>query len=194
MNYLPVKIIVVISAMIVLCGLTPAQTNDFDVDAMLDSAQQFAQDNLDPDVLRALQNVDRQKVGDFLNHYQDYLQGDYVLDVAQLKEGGKRHSAAAGGARGNATLRGMAAIAAGLFRRSGGIEVGRATAKTGTGKTLAAATESNVPGGAANLDQKSFAASVAEKRCGIRAEIKNDFHGGRRAGGTGLAGRSGIRF
>ena len=72
--------------MIVLCGLAPAQTNDFDMDAMLDSVQQFAQENLDPDILHALQNLDRQKVGDFLNHYQDYLQGDYVLDVAQLKD------------------------------------------------------------------------------------------------------------
>lgn len=63
-----------------------AQTNDFDVDGMLDAAQQFAQENLDPDVLQALQSVDREKVEDFLNHYQDYLRGDYVLDVAQLKD------------------------------------------------------------------------------------------------------------
>src|ERR1035441_9460167 len=53
---------------------------------MLDSVQQFAQENLDPDVLNALQNVDRQKVGDFLKQHQDYLQGDAVLDVAQLKD------------------------------------------------------------------------------------------------------------
>lgn len=72
--------------MILLCGLARAQTNDLDVGAMLDAAQQFAQDNLDDDVLRALQDVDRQKVGDFLNHYQEYLKGDYVLDLAQLKD------------------------------------------------------------------------------------------------------------
>ena len=81
-----VKIIVVIATLIILCGLAPAQTNDLDVGAMIDSVQQFAQENLDEDVLRALQNVDRQQVEDFLNHYQDYLKGDYVLDMAQLKD------------------------------------------------------------------------------------------------------------
>src|SRR5665213_4062068 len=75
-------------AMIVLLAggcLAPAQTNDVDWNAVLDSAQQWAQANLDDDVLRALQNVDREKVVDFLNHFQDYLKGDYVLDLAQLK-------------------------------------------------------------------------------------------------------------
>lgn len=80
------KIAVVIVTLIILCGLAPAQTNDLDLGAMLDSVSQFAQENLDDDVLRALQNVDRQQVEDFLKHYQDYLQGDYVLDVAQLKD------------------------------------------------------------------------------------------------------------
>jgi membrane-bound lytic murein transglycosylase D len=82
-----VKITAIFSLLIVAGGLASAQTNDPDVGDMLDAAQQFAQDNLDPDVLQALQNVDRDKVEDFLNHYQDYLRGDYVLDVAQLKDG-----------------------------------------------------------------------------------------------------------
>jgi len=67
-------------------GLASAQTNDMDLNDVLDSVQQFAQENLDPDVLRALQSVDREKVQDFLDHYQEYLRGDYVLDVAQLKD------------------------------------------------------------------------------------------------------------
>jgi membrane-bound lytic murein transglycosylase D len=83
---LHVKITVAIVTLMILCGLAPAQTNDLDLGDMLDSVQQFAQENLDPDVLNALQNVDRQKVGDFLKQYQDYLQGDAVLDVAQLKD------------------------------------------------------------------------------------------------------------
>ncbi|MGA2246799.1 MAG: lytic transglycosylase domain-containing protein [Verrucomicrobiota bacterium] len=77
-------------AMIILflagCGVVSAQTNDFDLNGVLDAAQQFAQENLDPDVFRALQSVDREKVQDFLIHYQDYLHGDYVLDLAQLKD------------------------------------------------------------------------------------------------------------
>jgi membrane-bound lytic murein transglycosylase D len=66
--------------------LATAQTNDLDLDDVMDSVQQFAQENLDPDVLQALQSVDRTKVEDFLNHFQDYLKGDQVLDVAQLKD------------------------------------------------------------------------------------------------------------
>ncbi|HUC86088.1 MAG TPA: lytic transglycosylase domain-containing protein [Candidatus Acidoferrales bacterium] len=57
-----------------------------DVDSLLDAVQQFAQENLDPDALQALQSIDRDKVKDFLNHYQDYLRGDYVLDMAQLRD------------------------------------------------------------------------------------------------------------
>jgi membrane-bound lytic murein transglycosylase D len=83
---LAVKTATLLILLLLAGGVAPAQTNDLDLNGMLDAAQQFAQDNLDPDVLQALQNVDRDKVTDFLNHYQDYLQGDYVLDVAQLKD------------------------------------------------------------------------------------------------------------
>ncbi|MDD5141543.1 MAG: transglycosylase SLT domain-containing protein [Verrucomicrobiales bacterium] len=80
------KIPVALTILIASGWLVPAQTNDVDLGDMLDAAQQFAQDNLDPDVLQALQSVDRPKVEDFLNHFQDYLKGDQVLDVAQLKD------------------------------------------------------------------------------------------------------------
>jgi membrane-bound lytic murein transglycosylase D len=66
--------------------MVPAQTNDVDLGALLDTAQQWAQENLDEDVLKALQTVDRQKVEGYLENYQTYLQGDYVLDTAQLKD------------------------------------------------------------------------------------------------------------
>ena len=77
----------IVSLLFATTGFVRAQTNDdLDLGGMLDAVQQFAQENLDDDVLRALQNVDRQKVVEFLQHYQDYLQGDQVLDVAQLKD------------------------------------------------------------------------------------------------------------
>lgn len=83
------KIAAIIALLIVACGAAQAQTNTPDVNDVFNAVQQFAQDNLDDDVLKALQDVDRQKVQDFLNHYQDYLQGDYVLDMAQLKDASK---------------------------------------------------------------------------------------------------------
>src|ERR1019366_5855437 len=89
MSYFPaVKFHLVIALLIASGWLASSHTNDatLDVGGLLDAALQFAQDNLDPDVLQALQTVDRPKVEDFLKNYQDYLQGDYVLDVAQLKD------------------------------------------------------------------------------------------------------------
>jgi len=87
MHYYPaVKAFVILAILIASIRLAPAQTNEIDLGEVMDAAQQFAQENLDPDVLQALQSVDRTKVEDFLNHFQDYLQGDQVLDVAQLKD------------------------------------------------------------------------------------------------------------
>ena len=86
MNYpRSVKIPMTLAILIASSWLAPAQTNDLDVGDMLDAAQQFAQENLDPEVLQALQSVDRSKVEDFLNQFQDYLKSDQVLDGAQLK-------------------------------------------------------------------------------------------------------------
>jgi membrane-bound lytic murein transglycosylase D len=81
-----VKVFAILTILIVSIRLVPAQTNEIDLSEVMDAAQQFAHENLDPDVLQALQSVDRSKVEDFLNHFQDYLTGDRVLDMAQLKD------------------------------------------------------------------------------------------------------------
>ena len=80
-------------ALAVAGGLAHAQTNapafdlgEVDVDAVMNTATQFAQENLDDNVLKALQDVDRDKVADFLKKFQTYLEGDSVVDVAQLKD------------------------------------------------------------------------------------------------------------
>ncbi len=82
------KSVAVILLLLCLCFAASAQTNDapLDATALLDAAQQFAQEHLDDEVLQALQSVDRSQVDDFLKHYQTYLTGDYVLDLAQLKD------------------------------------------------------------------------------------------------------------
>jgi membrane-bound lytic murein transglycosylase D len=82
------KACVALCLLLAAACLVRAQTNEMnlDVGTMLDTAQQWAQDNLDEDVLAALQSSDRQKVASFLENYNERLQGDYVLDVAQLKD------------------------------------------------------------------------------------------------------------
>ena len=85
----PVKFSVAILVLIASGWLIPAQTNEqlsLDVEGVLDAAQQLAQENLDPDVLSALQEIDRKKIEGFLKSFEADLQGDSVLDVAQLKD------------------------------------------------------------------------------------------------------------
>jgi membrane-bound lytic murein transglycosylase D len=56
------------------------------LDDLMDSAEQWAKENLDDDALRALQNVDREKVKQFLSDIQKQLHGEYVIDLASLKD------------------------------------------------------------------------------------------------------------
>jgi membrane-bound lytic murein transglycosylase D len=86
------KVVVMIFILLAAGAPVFAQTNDTELDFgdLLDTAQQWAQQNLDTNVVAAIvQNVDRKQIEDFLSHYQDYLKGDYVLDVARLKDAAK---------------------------------------------------------------------------------------------------------
>jgi membrane-bound lytic murein transglycosylase D len=59
------------------------------LDEMVQSADQWAKENLDDDALRALQEVDRDKVKQFLNDLQKQLNAEYVVDLASLKDTAK---------------------------------------------------------------------------------------------------------
>ncbi len=82
------KVPLTLAVLLVAGCLAPAQTRDTELDlsGVMDAAQQWATNNLDDDVLRALSDVDQSKVQDFLNQFQACLQGDQVLDLGQLKE------------------------------------------------------------------------------------------------------------
>ena len=74
-------------ALLLLASATAgfAQTNTVTIDDLMQSAQQWASENLDPNVLAALQNADQEKVRQFFDSVQKNFQGDYVLDLAQLR-------------------------------------------------------------------------------------------------------------
>ena len=55
----------------------------------MQSAQDWAKENLDEDALRALQEADQKKVRQFLNDIQKQLQGEYVVDLAQFRDAAK---------------------------------------------------------------------------------------------------------
>jgi len=74
-------------ALLLLASTLPgfAQTNTVSLDDLMQSAQQWANENLDPDVLASLQNADQEKVRQFFDAVQKNFQGDYVIDLAQLR-------------------------------------------------------------------------------------------------------------
>lgn len=65
------------------------QEDTMDIDDLVEVAGQWAKDTLDDDALRALQAVDREKVKQFLDEIQKGFHGEYVLDLASLKESAK---------------------------------------------------------------------------------------------------------
>jgi len=67
----------------------PAQEIELDVGEVIETAQEWAKENLDEDVLRSFPEVDREQVEKFLKQFQDQLKGDYVLDLAALKDAAK---------------------------------------------------------------------------------------------------------
>jgi membrane-bound lytic murein transglycosylase D len=56
------------------------------VEELLQSAEQWAKENLDDDALKALQQVDREKVKRLLEDLQKNFQGEYVVDLAAFKD------------------------------------------------------------------------------------------------------------
>ena len=55
-------------------------------DDLLRSAEQWAKQNLDEDALRVLQSADQEKIKKLLQDLQKELRGEYVIDLAGLKQ------------------------------------------------------------------------------------------------------------
>jgi len=70
-----------------MASSAPGQDDSITLDDLVESANQWAQENLDEDLLRVLQDVDRKRVEAFLGEIQKQFHGEYVLDLASLKEG-----------------------------------------------------------------------------------------------------------
>src|ERR1043166_6745354 len=73
---------------VLLCRvLASAQDTSLTLDDdFLRSAEQWARQNLDEDALRVLQNVDRDKVQQLFAQIQRQFHGQYVIDLAPLKD------------------------------------------------------------------------------------------------------------
>ncbi len=75
-----------IALLLVSALRAPAQEATANLDDLMDSAEQWAKENLDDDTLRMLQDVDREKVKRFFNDIQKQFQGEYVIDLGSLKD------------------------------------------------------------------------------------------------------------
>jgi membrane-bound lytic murein transglycosylase D len=64
----------------------PGQDATANFGDLMDSAEQWAKENLDDDTLRLLQSADREKVRQFFREMQKELHGEYVIDLASLKD------------------------------------------------------------------------------------------------------------
>jgi membrane-bound lytic murein transglycosylase D len=63
-----------------------ADTDTVTLPELIQGAQQWAQENLDTNVLNALPKVDDPAVQQFLRELQQRFQGDYVVDIATLRQ------------------------------------------------------------------------------------------------------------
>jgi membrane-bound lytic murein transglycosylase D len=87
-----VKLRGTLAVALLACCPAFAQQFELDPDALKQAigvAQQWAEENIDPDVLTNLPAVDRDKVEQFLREYQAGLHTNYVLDLAKLKTGAR---------------------------------------------------------------------------------------------------------
>jgi membrane-bound lytic murein transglycosylase D len=70
-------------------SLAFAQDKVITLDDVVQSAQQWANENLDEDTPRTLQGVDQEKVKRFFDAIQKEFQGEYVIDLVQLRDAAK---------------------------------------------------------------------------------------------------------
>ncbi|MDD4869123.1 MAG: lytic transglycosylase domain-containing protein [Kiritimatiellae bacterium] len=73
---------------LVLTGYSPAtaQNDQINIGDILQSGEQWVQENIDPDVLRFLGDMDQAKVQKLIRDFQQWLHGDQVANIASIKE------------------------------------------------------------------------------------------------------------
>jgi membrane-bound lytic murein transglycosylase D len=84
-----VKRTCIVAFLLLWAVVSSAQDDTMSLDELVQSADQWAKENLNDDALRVLQDVDRDKVKQFLRDIQKQLHGEYVINLAPLKETAK---------------------------------------------------------------------------------------------------------
>ena len=81
-----------VSALLLASSLVVwAQDDTVTLPDIIQGVQQFAQENFDTNVLNALPKVDDPVARQFFRDVQQRFQGDYVVDLAALRQIGRAH-------------------------------------------------------------------------------------------------------
>jgi membrane-bound lytic murein transglycosylase D len=75
--------------LLLAAAAAPSQDQGVSLDDLMNSAERWANENLDPDVLRVLQGADQERVRQVLTNLQQEFQGDSVVDLAALRDAAK---------------------------------------------------------------------------------------------------------
>ena len=75
----------ILSLILLSTLLARAQQETLTLDDLLEGGQQWLRENIEEEWLRAFQNADQQKLQQFLGTLQQRFQGEYVIDLASLK-------------------------------------------------------------------------------------------------------------
>lgn len=75
-----------LAALLLFGAFTALGQKEMTLDEVVQAADQWAKENLDDDALRVLQSVDQEKVKQFLKDLQTRSHGEYVVDLAQLRD------------------------------------------------------------------------------------------------------------
>jgi membrane-bound lytic murein transglycosylase D len=76
----------VVAFLLLWAVVSSAQDDTMTLDELVQSADQWAKENLDDETWRALREVDRDKVKQFFRDIQKQFYGEYVIDLAPLKD------------------------------------------------------------------------------------------------------------
>lgn len=80
------KTVIVLVLLVSSLSVARGQDDSVDMSNLVQGAQQWAQENLDTNVLNSLSDVDERAVQQFFSQIQQEYQGEYVVDIASLRD------------------------------------------------------------------------------------------------------------
>ena len=159
---------------------------------LIQGAQQWAQDNLDTNVLNALPRVDDPQVQQFFRELQQRYQGDYVVDLAALRQTAQTVLSLLESSEETQPYAAWLKAQMDYLDVADEIRLTIPPPAVRNQPAAPAGSQSFAAKGTRALGEKSLRRSLAGPGKRICAGVEADFHRAKSAAGTGLGGGSGI--